>query len=197
MLSPILRKTGQIAVLAGLVAGCSAAGSATDQAGRVRPAQTSLPRGTEDPQVRAAVLAYEDFILAFNQAQRKPAADVKALPENADFTRFSFDPIAAEFEATVRKLSLAKSEYRGTPPRSHVTLTSVDPDATPWPTVTLSDCQTGQDEWKAFNTQANKPVPNQEPRVQRPYGTVVTVIYNHERWGVNTIRADPTRTCPG
>ena len=180
--------------VAGLVVGCGVAGG-SDDAGQLRPAQTSIPKGTSDPQVKPALEAYQKFTLATVRAQQNPLPNSNAYPARANFTQYSFDPIAAEFESSIKALSLAKSAFRGVPPESHITVTSIDPDAQPWPTVTLSDCQTGQDGWQAFDTRTNKPVPNQEPRIPSPYGAIVTMVYNQQHWGVNSIKMDEDRKC--
>jgi hypothetical protein len=140
------------------------------------------------------VVAYEEFTKAAIAAQQKPLAEAKAYPKAADFTRYSFDPVQAEYEAATRQLSLAKTEFRGTPPVSHVSVTAIEPDANPWPMVTLSDCRTGQDGWRAFDTRTGKPVAEQVPSSPASRSTV-TVIYYHQRWGVNTIVSNPTPSC--
>jgi hypothetical protein len=192
--SPFHRSIGMIAGVAGLVAGC-ALGAEANRTSPLRPAQTSLPRGTDEPQAKGAVQAYEAFNLAVIEAQRKPIPPQGVYPKPANFALYSFDPIASEFQTVVRKLSLDKQEFRGPPPTSNIRLSSIDPDAAPWPTVTLSDCQTGREDWKVFDTRTNKPVADQRPRIESPYGMVVTVIFNREHWGVNAIRMDPSRKC--
>jgi hypothetical protein len=181
-------------VIAGLAAGCGGNQSSTGVA--VRPAQTSFPRGTEDPLVKPAVSAYENFLKATAEAQQKPVAQSTNYPAAADFTRYSFDPIAGEFEASVRGLSVSKQQYRGDPPQSHLKVIAIGEDASSLPMVTLSDCQTGVEKWQVFDTRTGKVVPNQEPRIPRPYGATITVVYNQQRWGVNTITMDTKRTCP-
>lgn len=194
---PIMGATGPIMVAtglaAGLAAGCSA--SSAPPAGLRRPAETAIPEGTSDPRARPAVKVYEEFLRALARAQQKPLADETRYPPNADFSQFSFDPVEGEYGARVIGLSRAKREFRGTPPQSHVVVSSIDPDAAPWPMVTLSDCQTGRAAWRAFDTRTGKPVPSQEAIVPTPFGMTVTVIYTRLRWGVNTITLDSTRTC--
>jgi len=182
-------------VVAGVAAGCGVSGAAPE-AGRIRPAETSVPKGTSDPRARGAVAAYEAFSRTTIEALKKPLADSRGYPDAADFTRFSFDPVESEFEATMKLLSQANGQFRGTPPQSHLTVTSIDQDASPWPTVTLSDCKTGQDAWQAFSVGSNKRLPGLEPSIPSPYGATITVIYNQQRWGVNTITLDSSRTCP-
>jgi hypothetical protein len=179
---------------AGLATGCSA-GDDRAPAGLLRPAETSVPKGTDDPRVGPAVEAYQRFLQAAAAAQQKPVADEASLPKEADFSLFSFDPIVSEYAARIRGLSLAKREFRGTPPQSNLTVTSIDPDAPNFPTVTLSDCQTGLDNWQLFDITTGKSVVDQEPTIPRPFGVSVSVIYSRQRWGVHTITLDSTRTC--
>jgi hypothetical protein len=189
-----LRGIVPIMVIAALAARC--AGNQPSDGAAVRPAQTSFPRGTEDPLVKPAVSAYQNFLKAIAEAQQKPVAQSRNYPAAADFTRYSFDPVAGEFEAAVRGLSVAKQHYQGDPPQSHLKVVAIDQDASPLPMVTLSDCQTGVEKWQVFDTQTGKVVPHQEPRIPSPYGATITVVYNEQRWGVNTITMDPQRTCP-
>ena len=198
-----LRRTalvaGAISVITGstgLVAGCST-GEESAPAGLLRPAETSIPKGTDDPRVSPAVQAYQAFLRAAAAAQQKPVADQASLPKEADFSLFSFDPIVSEYAARIRGLSLAKREFRGTPPQSNLAVTSIDPDAPRWPTVTLSDCQTGLDNWQLFDITTGKAVVDQEPTIPRPFGVSVSVIYSRQHWGVHTITLDSTRTCQG
>jgi hypothetical protein len=131
------------------------------------------------------------------QAQQRPSATPGAYPAAADFTRYSFDPVQGEFEGALKKLSTVKGAARGTPPTSNLTVTSIDTDGAPWPTVTLWDCQTGQEDWQVVDTTTNRPLPAlQALQAPAQSGTVVTVIFYQQRWGVNTIRTDPSRTCP-
>lgn len=176
------------------MAGCST-GDQREPAGLLRPAETSIPKGTDDPRVGPAVQAYQDFLQAAAAAQQKPVPDEASLPEEADFSLFSFDPIVSEYAARIRGLSLAKREFRGTPPQSNLTVTSIDADAPRWPTVTLSDCQTGLDNWQLFDTKTGKSVVDPEPTIPRPFGVSVSVIYSRQHWGVHTITLDSTRTC--
>src|SRR5690242_3482735 len=123
VMSMSLRGIVPIMVIAGLAAGC---GGNQPSSVAVRPAQTSFPRGTEDPLVKPAVSAYQNFLKAVVEAQQKPVAQSRNYPAAADFTRYSFDPIAGEFEASVRGLSVAKQQYRGDPPQSHLKVIAID-----------------------------------------------------------------------
>jgi hypothetical protein len=183
-----------ILVAVGLVGGCSGADSGESDV-RVRAAVTSVPQGTSDPRVSSAVAVYEAFTQATFEAQQKPRIDPTTYPEAADFTRFSFDPIAGVVEAMISGLGRQKLEFRGRRPRSHISVTSIDPDARPWSTITLSDCQTGRRNWRAFNAVTGKPVAKPQSLVAAPYGSIVTLVFTEQRWGVNTIRQDPNRTC--
>jgi hypothetical protein len=191
--SLFLRRIGSLTVMAFLTAGCVATGG-SDQVGLVRPAETSVPKGTSDPRVRAAVTAYQKFTEAVVRAQQK--TEPSPSPSVAEFGQFSFDPVEGEYQARLKLLHRAKAHFRGTPPQSHLRVTSIDPDASPWPTVTLSDCQTGHEQWQAVDVRTGKPAPGQEPMVPRPYGATITVVYHQQHWGVHTISLDSSRTCP-
>lgn len=195
MANLILRRAGALLVVVGLLSGC-ALGDQAKPAGLLRPAETSVPKGTGDPRVQAAVAAYEKFTEAVARAQQKPVPKQEDYPERADFRRFSFDPVEGEYEARLKALSDANGQYRGTPPTSNLQVKSIDPDARPWPTITLSDCQTGLEQWRAVEARTGRPLSVQEPTVPRPYAITITVIYNQLTWGVNTISMDRTRTCP-
>ncbi len=194
-MNPLLARLGPLLVVTALVAAC---GSNGDQsaAGRVRPAETAIPDGVKDPRVAPAVAAYQLFQSAVAHSQEKPLAAAGEYPEGSDFTRYSFEPISTEFEAEIKRLKLANGQFRGTPPTSNVTVVSIDPDANPWPEVTLSDCQTGQAGWQAVDTRTGDPLPDIAPRVPRPYGITISMVYNQQHWGVNTMSMDPDRTCP-
>jgi hypothetical protein len=189
------RQAGVMSLVAGLAAGCGVS-DAGSRAGLVRPAVTSVPSGTSDPQARRAVLAYERFLLAVSRAQQKPMPDSSRYPDSADFGQYSFDPIESEYEARLQVLIKDGAHFRGPRPTPHLTVTAIDPDMSPWPTVTLSDCQTGLDRWQAVDARTGKPVARQDPMVPRPYGAKITVVYKLQTWGVRTITMDPDRTCP-
>jgi hypothetical protein len=196
-MSSVLRKMTLMLAVAGTAAGCAMGGGGGDGAALARPAETAVPKGTEDPRAKPAVQAYESFTQAVIRAQQKPVAEPSAYPETANFTRYSFDPIAGEIEATIKLLSLEKREVRGTPPRSRITVTSIDPDARPWPTVTLSDCPAGRQGWQAFDIRTSKPVTDVEPRIPPPNVATITVVFTEQHWGVHTITLDSTRACAG
>jgi hypothetical protein len=107
------------------------------------------------------------------------------------------DPIQAQYEAFISTLIQAHHAFGGTPPRSTVTVTAIDLGAEPYPLITLADCQTETDTWRAYNTRTNAVNPQLTPGIAAPYGITVNVAYVQKRWRVQTIKPDPAGTCAG
>jgi hypothetical protein len=185
-------------LVAGVGAAFSLAGCGTSpadsRATQLRPVETSVPQGTADPRVRPAVEAYESFTRAAVEAQEHPVAPGAKIPDEADLARFSFDPIRGEYEAFVAELSQSRIAYRGTPPQSHIGVIEIDPDAVPWPRVVLSDCRSGEHDWQAYSGD-DVVRPTATAGVAAPRGLAVTVVYSEQRWGVQSVLADPHGTC--
>lgn len=182
------------AVSAGLLtAGCTP--NTMVAAGNRQPMVTAVPSGTADARVLAAVHTYEAFNRTLAEAQRHPVAVGRSYPTEANFSRYSFDPLRAENESAISELSLRKRAYRGTPPTSDIRVTSIDLGAEPSPTVTLSDCRAGRARWRPYDTRTNKVVAGREERTSSRLGLTVRVIFYHQRWGVQTIEPDPNRAC--
>ena len=190
-------RTGLLIVLAGvLLAGCSDSDVKAEPGVTGSPtASIPSPTSTIDPEALPAVQAYEAFTDAGRAAARHPFGKDDKIPSDADFTKYSYDPVRAQYETYIWNLDLQGAEYRGTMPTPHVTVKSTDLKAKPWPTVTLSDCQTGDSDWRLYNVKTGKPQPRATQSVSPPYRSTVTVIFFEKRWGVQKIELDSSRTC--
>jgi hypothetical protein len=176
------------------IAGC--APNTMVATGSTQGVVTAVPSGTADPRVLAAVHTYEAFNRTLVEAQRHPVQPGRAYSSEADFSRYSFDPLRAEHESAISELSLARREYRGRPPTSQIIVTEIDLGAQIGPTVVLSDCRNGQKKWQEYEAASNKMVPADDEAVTA-HGLTVRVIFYHQRWGVQTIEPDPSRACKG
>ena len=86
-------------------------------------------------------------------------------------------------------------EFRGTPDTLHVTVSDIDLQASPWPTVMLKDCQTGGD-WQEYSIKTGKKVPLAENSdVPPPYLITARMIFYKNHWGLHSTTADKSRTC--
>ena len=139
--------------------------------------------------------AYESFIAARQNAQRRPFGEDEKPPADADVAPYAFDPMLARSNAYIWSLKLQDMEFRGTPPAPHVSVTSISLDASPWPTVILSDCLTGGKDWVAHNAKSGAALPTTTPSIAPPYRSTVTVIEFENRWGVRDIKLDSSATC--
>jgi hypothetical protein len=191
------RKIGVLILAVTLFAGCTM-DPARNRVNVVQPATTVIPSGTGDPRAAAAVSTYRAFLRTADNAFRHPVMAVNShYPEASNFAKYSVDPIQAQYEAFISALVQAHHAYRGTPPKSTVTVTSIDLGAEPYPLITLADCQTEKDTWRAYNTRTNAVNPQLTPGVAAPYGITVNVAYVQMRWQVQTIKPDPAGTCAG
>jgi hypothetical protein len=175
------------------LAGCQD-GGVTKQPGTPTTTTPSTPTSNVDARALPALRAYRQFIAASQNAKRKPVAQGEKYPRASDFNRWSFDPARAEYETYIWSLALGDVEFRGTPPQSHARVEEIDLDASPYPTVHVSDCQTGGN-WVGYDTKLGKVLPTPKPSVAPPYLSKSTVIYFRKRWGVSTIKVDTSRTC--
>ena len=189
---------GAIAVFAVLALGaCWGSGGEAESLppSTVSALPTASPTSTIDPKALPAVEAYKAFFRAFRNAQRRPFSLDDKIPAAADFTKYSFDPFRTEYRGYIWGLVRDGGEYRGTPPTLNVRVSSVDTAAKPYPTVTLSDCQTGDGDWRYYDAQTGKLQPRKPPKVKPPYRSTVTMILHDKRWGVKSLTLDTSRTC--
>lgn len=157
----------------------------------------STPRATIDPKAQAAVTAYLDFVTALADASRNPRKLGQSFLPAADFTRFSFDPVRGQANASIVSLSEQGQLFKGDPGRPRVSVEAIEPDAKPYPTVVLKDCPTPTPTWRMYDARTGKQLtmtlpPGTQPT---PYLSTVEVIYYQGRWGVSKIAADTSRTC--
>jgi hypothetical protein len=118
------------------------------------------------------------------------------LPGGGNFRPYSFDPVQGQTLSDVLSLTQLQVAYRGTPPVSRVSVTSVDLAAKPYPTVTLTDCPTPAN-WKIVATSPGPPptVKSSPSGAPAPNLATAKVIFYEKRWGVSTISTDTSRTC--
>jgi hypothetical protein len=160
----------------------------------VSSVQPSSENG-EEPQATAAVQAYRAFWRTAVNAQRHPVAAGENYPPDADFGRFSFDPVRATYTGFISGLAAQGVQFRGTPPTPRVTVISVEPTAEPYPVVTLRDCQTPAPDWNEYVVSTGKQVPRASSTVQPPYEITAKVILYKGHWGVQSTTTDTSRTC--
>lgn len=103
----------------------------------------------------------------------------------------------SQYEAFVATLARSGHAFHGTPPKTTIAVKAIDLDADPYPMVTLSDCQTETENWRAYSNRTKKMNPALKPGIPAPYGLLVDVVYMKQRWNVQTIKADPAGTCTG
>jgi hypothetical protein len=188
-----MRGTLALLLIAATVTACDSA-QPTD-APSASSSTRAEPATTIDPQAEPAIAAYNAFAKAAQNAERAPRPLGSDYPSAADFTRYSFDPLRSEFLGYVASLAEQDIQFRGAPPTSNVTVTSVDLRGKPYPTVTLSDCPTGTENWQAYDS-AGKQLPVASPSsAPPPYLITAKVIFYKERWGVQSTTADTSRTC--
>jgi hypothetical protein len=199
VLSQFRRKIGLVLSVTGVAAtvlsGCGSSDAAT-QTGAANPVVTAIPSGTADSRTLAAVHTYEAFNRTVAVARRSPVPARTKLPYEADFTRYSFDPARAEYEAVIADLSNKKWRYRGKQPKSDIRVTSINPEAAEGPTVTLSDClRTVKPGWVVYNAVNNTPVKDKTVTTPAVQALAITVVFTRLRWGVQTITPDTKRKC--
>ena len=158
---------------------------------------TSSPTPAIDPKAQSAVTAYLNFVTALADASRNPRKLGQSFLPAADFTRFSFDPVRGQANASIVSLSEQGQLFKGDPGRPRVSVEAIEPDAKPYPTVVLKDCPTPTPTWRMYDARTGKQLtmtlpPGTQPT---PYLSTVEVIYYQGRWGVSKIAADTSRTC--
>ena len=150
-----------------------------------------------DPRAQPAVDAYRRYTVAANNAERKPPAIGADYPADADFSKYSFDPMRYQYETFIRNLSNQRVEFRGTPPAHRLSVISVNLSAVSYPTVVLSDCPTPAPTWKGYAVKTGEVVPYASAKFPPPYQLTVEVIRYKGHWGVREITADMSHTCTG
>lgn len=186
---------------AGLLGACSGGSQPHEDtpttASSTPPSTVTSPSASSDPQAAAAVAAYEAFWRAAVNAQRHPVAADDTYPQAADFARFSFDPVRATYTGFISGLAAQGVQFRGTPPTPRVSVISVEPEASPYPVVTLRDCQTPAPEWNEYEVATGKQVLRASANVPPPYEITAKVIFYKEHWGLQSTTTNTSRTCTG
>lgn len=205
-----------------LVAGCtsstgkpgaSTTSSATDPSttspasttsSSTRASTTSAPPHTPttsssapaDPRVAAAVRAYDMFSASANYAQAHPPKKIgDALPPRGDFRPYSFDPAQGQVLSYVFSLTADSVAYRGTPPSPRTSVTFVQLNAAPYPSVILNDCPTAPADWTTYYRATGKRTGDKPGQVKPPYVVTVRMIFYKKHWGVYKLSPNATRTC--
>lgn len=181
---------------ASLMTACSGGPQPREDSLATQPSATVTATGSATrAQAALAVEAYQAFWRAAINAQRHPVAAGDAYPQEADFARFSFDPVRATYTGFIAGLATQGVQFRGTPPTPRVSVISVEPAATPYPVVTLRDCQTPAPDWNEYVVATGKQVPKASAAVQPPYEITAKVIFYEGHWGVQATTTDTSRTC--
>jgi len=181
-----MRTAAIVAVLLTSTAACTQSNGVKTQP--ITPAPTAsnpTPTATIDHRAQPAVNAYEAFGVSANNAQRHPIGQDQKWPAGADFTKTSFDPLRAQFMGYIWSLKAQGVEYRGTPDTSHIAVKAIRLEAKPWPTIMLTDCQTGGD-WDEYVIKTGKRVPSENGKVPPPYLITVKMIYYKDHWGAQS-----------
>ncbi len=158
-------------------------------------ASVVTPTPTVDPRAQSAVAAYESFSDRAKNALRHPyGADDHPLPSE-DFAKYAFDPFLAEYQSYVWGLEHDGVQFRGTPPTHNISVKSIAMQASPYPRVTLEDCETHGGNWRAYDTKSGTALPQSTPTMPPPYQSTITMILFQKHWGVEKIDVDASRTC--
>lgn len=153
------------------------------------------PTATLDPGAQPAIEAFLKLRQASFNANRRPLPSDAKYPPEADFTRYSWDPLRTELISQFADAQRLGIVFRGTPPTPRVTAARVDLEADPYPTVVLTNCDTPAPSWQAFDRTSGQPLPTASASAPSPYLTTVTLILYQGRWGAKSIEADTSRTC--
>lgn len=159
------------------------------------PAAAPSPTSTIDPPALPAVQAYEAGIQASNDAAQHPFGAGDAIPKDANFARYMFDPFLTTYKFYIWGLANTGGEYRGSPPQINVVVKSTDLSGKPWPSVMLSDCATGGKDWRLYNSKTGKVQPRATQKVAPPYQATVTMIFYQNHWGIRKLTLDKSHTC--
>ncbi|MBT0774204.1 hypothetical protein KIH74_34990 [Kineosporia sp. J2-2] len=157
---------------------------------------SATPSATLDPEVAKALDAYEAYMRTSNAALESPVSKGQPWPSGADFTRWAYDPAQAETSVYVHALAAYKAEYRGKPPVSNNTVDEVDLDASPYPSVKLTDCQVPQGLYVPYSRETDEQLPLEgDVNLDDPYPVSVELISVKGKWGVKSAEADREKSC--
>lgn len=172
-----------------------AASSSTSSTSAAPSTTPSKSTSAADPRVAAALSAYESFVKSYQVSERHPpSAANKPYVASGSFPRFSFDPVRADAVSYILFLTQSQLKYVGTAPATRASVMTVSLNATPYPTVTVSDCPTAPASWKAVAT-SGPPATTKPPKVAPPYRVTAQVIYYEKHWGVYKQTVTSSKTC--
>lgn len=174
-------------------------GSETSSTASVEPTSpapsSDAPRSTgpgDDPRGKAASRAYEAFVSASFNAERKPTdlSLVNALKAHA------VDPALATEGEHLFGYRSSGIAWGGQSPTPQVTVQTVASSGA-YPTVTLNDCPTVSSTWKPYLVKTRKSVPVTYPKgsAKPPHAITVKVIFYKNRWMVQSTTTNVKRTC--
>jgi hypothetical protein len=150
-----------------------------------------------DARAQPAVDAYENFWATSMAANASPFAPASTPAASEDFTKFSFDPARANQLTYVAQLVQSGVAWKGSHPTPRLSVTAIDLEASPYPTVTLTNCPTPAPTWQAYYLATGKPVPGNPSAVPLPYEITVQMIKYQGQWGVQSLTSDSSKTCTG
>jgi hypothetical protein len=93
---------------------------------------TSSPTATIDPKAQPAVDAYMKFVAARAEALKSPRKLGQNYVPAADFTKFSFDPVRGQADASIVSLGEQGQLFKGDPGRPRVNVVAIESDAMPY-----------------------------------------------------------------
>lgn len=192
--TPAVATLAAAVMLIAVASGCSI--TPDSRMSDLRPADTVVARGTADPRAAPAIAAYEAFMAAAVTAQRHPVGAGYRVPAAADLSRLAFDPVRAEYELFVKHLAATHLRFRGDAPTSQLTVTRIDLDAQPWPTIALADCRMTPASWLPHDTRNDEATAMQWPGLQEAGPVAVTMVFYQQHWGVQTILPTKSPSCP-
>lgn len=156
---------------------------------------SSTSSSAVDARAQPAVDAYENFWETSMAANASPFAPASTPTASEDFTKFSFDPARANQLTYVAQLVQSGVAWKGSHPTPRLSVTAIDLEASPYPTVTLRNCPTPAPTWQAYYLATGKPVPGNPSAVPLPYEITVQMIKYQGQWGVKSLTSDSSKTC--
>ncbi len=146
--------------------------------------------------MQKAIDAYEAFDRASNKALENPVEKGESLTQEADFRKWSFDPVESETIVFLHVLASYDAEFRGSEPQSHVKVDEVSLNGSPYPLVKLIDCHVPQGLFVPYNRETGKRLKLAGAQdLEEPYRSDIEVINVKGRWGVRSAVAQHEGTC--
>lgn len=124
---------------------------------------------------------------ASNKALENPVEKGESLTQEADFRKWSFDPVESETIVFLHVLASYDAEFRGSEPQSHVKVDEVSLNGSPYPLVKLIDCHVPQGLFVPYNRETGKRLKLAGAQdLEEPYRSDIEVINVKGRWGVRS-----------